>query len=143
MLYGLSKELRKLGIDCIEMTKLDISDYIDLAKNECRYILSRDSRYVQFCQELPKSQCLQIPIDSSVEQVINVINLLNINLEERNLFTRCMHCNSNEFILLTNQEMQLLRLGQVKEDYIEPLCEKKINPYTKTFKLRTFLLLSQ
>ncbi|XP_036319316.1 exonuclease mut-7 homolog [Rhagoletis pomonella] len=136
MLYGLSKELRKLGIDCVEVIKDDLDHYIDIAKRENRYVLTRDSRYNLFVSELPQEHCLQIPTDSSVEQVLNILRLLDIKIYESNLFTRCLNCNSNEFILALKHEMQIIRYGQALDE-MKDESGGNMSPYEKNFQLLT------
>ncbi|XP_053950068.1 exonuclease mut-7 homolog [Anastrepha ludens] len=134
MMTGLSKEFRKLGIDCVEIINNDLGYYIELARKEHRYILTRDSRYDLFVNELPPEQCLQIPSDSSVDQVLNIIRLLDIKIYECNLFTRCLSCNSNEFIFALRHEMQTMRFGQALDE-IKDMSALNMNPYGKTYHL--------
>ncbi|XP_067637169.1 exonuclease mut-7 homolog isoform X2 [Eurosta solidaginis] len=136
MLYGLSKELRKLGIDCVEIMNLSFDHYIDLAKREKRYVLTRDSRYNLFTNELPIAQCLQIPNDSSVEQVLNILRLLDLKVYESNLFTRCLNCNCNEFILALRHEIQTMRYGQALDE-LKGMSTVNRSPYEKSFQLLT------
>ena len=117
MLMGLSKELRKLGLDCLEIhSNVDINRYTDLARDEQRYVLTRDSRYMMFCRELPKKQCIQIPSDSVENQVLNILQYFRLQVHQRSLFTRCVQCNSNDFLLANRYEMQLMRFGQIQPD---------------------------
>ncbi|XP_014093517.3 exonuclease mut-7 homolog [Bactrocera oleae] len=134
MLYGLSKELRKLGIDCMEIIKDNLSHYVNIAKRENRYVLTRDTRYDLFLKILPQTQCLLIPDDTSVEQVLNILRLLDIKIYENNLFTRCLHCNSNEFILALRHELQVMRYGQALDD-VKELSAGNVSPYERTFNL--------
>lgn len=137
MLYGLSKELRKLGIDCMEIIKDNLSHYVNIAKRENRYVLTRDTRYDLFLKILPQTQCLLIPDDTSVEQVLNILRLLDIKIYENNLFTRCLHCNSNEFILALRHELQVMRYGQALDD-VKELSAGNVSPYERTFNLCTY-----
>uniref|UniRef100_A0A0A1XQ98 Probable exonuclease mut-7 homolog n=1 Tax=Zeugodacus cucurbitae TaxID=28588 RepID=A0A0A1XQ98_ZEUCU len=134
MLYGLSKELRKLGIDCMVIIKDNLDHYVNIAKRENRYILTRDARYDVFLNLLPQTQCLLIPDDSSVEQALNILRLLDIKIYEHNLFTRCLHCNSNEFILALRHELQVMRYGQVLDD-VKQLSAANATPYERAFNL--------
>lgn len=137
MLYGLSKELRKLGIDCLEIINDNLSHYVNIAKRENRYILTRDTRYDLFLKILPQTQCLLIPNDTSVEQVLNILRLLDIKIYENNLFTRCLHCNSNEFILALRHELQVMRYGQALDE-VKELRAGNVSPYERTFNLCTY-----
>lgn len=116
MLIGLAKELRKLGLDCLEINNnVDINRYIDLARNEQRLVLTRDSRYLIFSRELSHKYCMQIPTDSIENQVLNILQYFQLQIDQRSLFTRCMHCNGNDFLLANRYEMQLMRFGQLHQ----------------------------
>ncbi|KAM7349300.1 exonuclease mut-7 homolog [Cochliomyia hominivorax] len=117
MLIGLSKELRKLGLDCVEIhNNIDINRYIDMARNDQRYVLTRDSRYITFSRELPQQQCLQIPSDSVELQVLNILQYFQLKIDQRCLFTRCLQCNGNEFLLANRYEMQKMRFSQMRNN---------------------------
>lgn len=116
MLIGLSKELRKLGLDCVEIhNNVDINLYIDMARNEHRYVLTRDSRYLLFSRELPQKQCLQIPSDSVDLQVLNILQYFQLQIDQRSLYTRCIQCNCNDFLLASRHEMQLMLFSQMRQ----------------------------
>lgn len=117
MLIGVSKELRKLGLDCVEIKNTtDIDHYIDLARKENRYVLTRDSRYSIFSRELPPKQCLQIPSDSVDLQVLNILQYFQLQIDESSLHSRCIQCNSDNFLLANRFEMQLMRFSHTLRD---------------------------
>ncbi|XP_023297234.2 exonuclease mut-7 homolog [Lucilia cuprina] len=117
MLIGLSKELRKLGLDCVEIhNNIDINRYIDMARNEQRFVLTRDSRYLTFSSDLPQNQCLQIPSDSVEMQVLNILQYFQIQIDRRSLYTRCIQCNGNDFLLANRNEMKLMRFSQLRRN---------------------------
>lgn len=120
MLIGLSKELRKLGLDCLEIhNNIDINRYIDMARNEQRYVLTRDSRYLTFSRELPQQQCLQIPSDSVEIQVLNILQYFQMKIDKCSLFTRCLQCNGNDFLLANRYEMQQMRFPQMRHENMD------------------------
>ncbi|XP_073832105.1 exonuclease mut-7 homolog [Musca autumnalis] len=118
MLIGLSKELRKLGLDSLEINehKSDIQFYIDLARREQRIVLTRDSRYLIFSRELGQTQCVDVPCDAIENQVVQILQYFQFHIDERNLFTRCLECNGNDFLLANRFEMQLMRFGQLHQE---------------------------
>lgn len=117
MLVGLSKELRKLGLDSIEMKNenFDVTHYVDMARSDQRIVLSRDSRYIVFARELNKEQCIQIPSDAIENQVIHILQYFQLQIDQRQLNTRCVECNGNDFILANRFQMQLMRFGQLQQ----------------------------
>lgn len=125
MLIGLSKELRKLGLDSVEINenKCDLNYFIDLARSEQRVVLTRDSRYLMFTRELSQTQCMQIPTDAIENQVIQILQHFQLHINKTHLHTRCLECNGNDFLLANRFEMQLMRFGQLqqKEDNGKPL----------------------
>ncbi|XP_065363553.1 exonuclease mut-7 homolog [Calliphora vicina] len=136
MLISLSKELRKLGLDCVEMhNNVDINSYIDMARTEQRYVLTRDSRFVTFSNELPQKQCLQIPSDSVETQVLNILQYFQLQIDRRSLFSRCIQCNGNDFLLANRHEMQIMRFSQMRHND----ADAPLPPYEgpeKTWKLQ-------
>lgn len=117
MLIGLAKELRKLGINCMDMKPtVDLSEYIVMARKDANcFILSRDSRYVQVAREVQQQQCMQIPCDLIEHQVVHILKYFNLEIDQRNVSSRCVHCNGNNFILANRYDMQLMRFGQSQQ----------------------------
>lgn len=114
MFVGLSRELRKLGFDCIQVFKnAPLSMYLERASRECRYILTRGERIKEFSKVLPAKQCLDLPIEPIEKLVITLINHLNVEVESRYFQTRCLKCNSCEFILASRNDMQTIYYGHV------------------------------
>ncbi|XP_013107191.2 exonuclease mut-7 homolog [Stomoxys calcitrans] len=118
MLIGLSKELRTLGLDSLEINegKNDINYFIDLARSEQRIVLTRDSRYLMFSREFAQSQCMQIPADSVENQVKQIVQYFQLRIEPRHLLSRCLECNGNDFLLANRYDMQIMRFGQLHQE---------------------------
>lgn len=129
MLGGLSRALRKVGIDAISLTSNDnIDHYIQVAQRENRYFLTRGNFYVrvncdahtethkhchhyhtllhtQCSKFLPPGHCYQIASDQRHEQLQEVLSYFNLTVTEANAFSRCIRCNGNEFLYVTQSEM--------------------------------------
>ncbi|XP_075156421.1 exonuclease mut-7 homolog [Haematobia irritans] len=118
MLIGLSKELRTLGLDSMEIneSRNDTNYFIDLARSEQRIILTRDSRYFMFSREFNQTQCIQIPADAIENQVKHILQYFQLRIEPRQLFSRCLECNGNDFLLANRFDMQLMRFGQLHQE---------------------------
>lgn len=86
----LVKWLRILGFDTIYFTAKNISSLIITALREDRIILTRNLRF----NSAVGTKMLQIKDDSVVGQLKQVIQELGLKLAEKNLFTRCIICNS-------------------------------------------------
>ncbi|GBP05425.1 hypothetical protein EVAR_71415_1 [Eumeta japonica] len=87
-----------------------------MAREENRFVLTRDSRYSTFSRELPQKQCLQIPSDSVDVQVLNILQYFQLRIDKSSLYSRCIQCNANDFLLANRREMQLMRLSHTLHD---------------------------
>lgn len=125
MLFGLTKELRKIGLDCYQIFSYsDLDKCIELAKREQRFVLTRNSRFLLFRRKVPENQCLQIPSDTTENQTIHLLQLLNIQIDEKDVHSRCVKCNCKDFLLATRSQIHTMRDG-----YMDNL--KGINEPTK------------
>ncbi|XP_055843854.1 exonuclease mut-7 homolog [Episyrphus balteatus] len=112
ILGGLLHNLRRLGIDCLEInSRSSLDNYVRRAQQENRCILSRDSHFVHLSKLLPKSLCIEIPEDAADNQVINVIQYFNISINRNEIVTRCPKCNGIEFISASGHQMRFLKFG--------------------------------
>uniref|UniRef100_A0A1A9X004 3'-5' exonuclease domain-containing protein n=1 Tax=Glossina brevipalpis TaxID=37001 RepID=A0A1A9X004_9MUSC len=112
MLVGLTKELRKIGLDCYQIfTNSDLDKCLELAKREQRFVLSRDSRSLLFRREVPINQCLQVPTDTTENQAIYLLKRFNIQIDEKDLHSRCVKCNCKDFLLATRSQVNTMRDG--------------------------------
>lgn len=132
MLGGLSRALRKVGIDAISLTSNDnIDHYIQVAQRENRYFLTRGNVYVRVngtghCQLvtvtraqwfdfrfsilqcskfLPPGHCYSVTSDFRDQQLHEVLNYFNLTVSEANVFSRCLRCNGSEFLFVSQIEM--------------------------------------
>uniref|UniRef100_A0A1B0G7H2 3'-5' exonuclease domain-containing protein n=1 Tax=Glossina morsitans morsitans TaxID=37546 RepID=A0A1B0G7H2_GLOMM len=125
MLFGLTKELRKIGLDCYQIFSYsDLDKCIELAKREQRFVLTRNSRFLLFRRKVPENQCLQIPSDTTENQTIHLLQRLNIQIDEKDVHSRCVKCNCKDFLLATRSQIHTMRDG-----YMDNL--KGINEPTK------------
>ncbi|XP_055913414.1 exonuclease mut-7 homolog isoform X2 [Eupeodes corollae] len=112
ILGGLLHNLRRLGIDCLEINmRTSLDHYVRKAQQENRCILSRDSHFLHFSKHLPKSLCIEIPEEAPDNQVINVIQYFNITINKNEIITRCPKCNGIEFISASVYQIRFLKYG--------------------------------
>lgn len=90
MLGKLAKYLLMLGIDTLYFTQNDRSQLIDLAIKQGRVLLSRDTRLMR-SHHLP--DYLFIKDNSPDKQLQQVVKHFRMQLDELQLFTRCLRCN--------------------------------------------------
>lgn len=110
MLAGLCKVLRNLGIDAVEREANKTIDHtIALATKEDRYILSSGNPYEQFRANYIPDKCVCVGQNyKSNEQAVRLINFLNIKVTETDVFSRCPVCNHDRFLILSNDQMQIV-----------------------------------
>lgn len=91
MLGGLARWLRVLGLDTAYDPALDAAALVDLAAEQERVILTRDRRLI-----LRRRAWNHLFVHSEVvdEQVRQVLEELDLQPEEEELFSRCLQCNS-------------------------------------------------
>lgn len=112
MLEGLAKALRKCGIDVICMSsKQQRNDIINKAITENRYLLTRGSSYVEMSHYLPPKHNYQVTKDMVDDQLAEILAHFNITVTEENIFSRCMKCNSNRFILASQDHIKIMKYG--------------------------------
>jgi hypothetical protein len=100
MLGKLAKYLLMLGIDTLYFTQNDRSQLIDLAIKQGRVLLSRNTRLMR-AHHLP--DYLFIKDDLPDRQLQQVVKHFGMQLDEPQLFTRCLRCNQR-LIKKTPQE---------------------------------------
>jgi len=106
MLFGLSKALRKVGIDAISLTSNDnIDQYIQVAQRENRYFLTRGNFYVRCSKFLPPGHCYSVVSDHRDQQLTEVLNYFNLTVSEENVFSRCIRCNGSDFLFISQNDM--------------------------------------
>lgn len=112
MLGGLTKALRKLGIDCLIVNKGNNDPCVKIALQENRYLLTKGFDFVKLAQYLPYGHCYQIQTEQIDEQAIEVLKFYNIIVTKEDIFSRCQICNSNEFILATKFDIKKIKYGE-------------------------------
>lgn len=107
MVQGLGKYLRKLGIDTkLLMNPVQHSYCVRVALMENRFVITRGKSYLearilifffptsdikfQFASQLPPGQVINISSQYVEQQVDEVLKFFNIQVEQSDIFSRCM-----------------------------------------------------
>lgn len=95
MVQSLAKWLRLLGYDCLAGDEWFGRRLVEQAVSEDRWILSRNTTFVQYLPRVLLDQVRLFPISSEnlPEQMRDVVRHFNLE-PEAFLFTRCVECNS-------------------------------------------------
>ena len=108
MLEGLSKQLRKLGVDSISISSHDSWEKCgEIANSENRICLTRKKRLSQLTKIVGSGRCFALRGDSPKEQVREVFDLFNVVNVEGYIFSRCMKCNCDKFTKVTRDELKV------------------------------------
>jgi len=91
MLGKLAKELRMLGYDTIYYRGEDAHQLIQLARQEGRLILTRNTKLIPRKFDVT---ILEVMEDDPIHQLRELIGKGYISLDEEALFIRCLLCNS-------------------------------------------------
>ena len=86
----LAKELRMLGYDTLYYRQEDIHQFIHIARQEERIIMTRNTK---LALRRPKDRIITITEDNPSRQLKEVIQKGRLSLDEESLFTRCLLCN--------------------------------------------------
>jgi uncharacterized protein with PIN domain len=87
----LVKGLRMLGYDTLYYRQEDIHQFIHMARQEERMILTRDTK---LALRRPKDRIITIMEDNPSRQLKEVVEKVRLTPGEENLFTRCLLCNA-------------------------------------------------
>ena len=90
MLGKLAKELRMLGYDTIYYRGEDAHQMIQLARQEGRVILTRNTKLIP---KRPEDHIIRVMEDNPLLQLKELIQKGHISLNAENLFSRCLLCN--------------------------------------------------
>jgi hypothetical protein len=90
MLGKLAKELRMLGYDTIYYRGEDAHQMIQLARQEGRVILTRNTVLIP---KRPEDRIIRVMEDNPLLQLRELIQKRYISLNEENFFSRCLLCN--------------------------------------------------
>lgn len=138
ILGGLLHNLRRLGIDCLEInSRTNLENYVRKAQQENRKVLTRDSHFLYLSKLLSKSLCIEIPEDAVDNQVVNVMQYFNISINRREIQTRCPKCNGMEYISASGHQIRLLKFGPEttinSSSYAIGRSPKSVKPYRLVF----------
>ncbi len=86
----LARWLRILGFDCIFFDKSEKKDLIIESLREDRIILTRESKLSRFSGV----RMVHIESDFIEEQLTQVTKILRLKIDKKNMFTRCVECNT-------------------------------------------------
>ncbi|KAK1123956.1 hypothetical protein K0M31_006985 [Melipona bicolor] len=115
MLGGLTNKLRMCGCDCAHFTfDQDGERSAQLAMREKRVLLTRNKGYLRFLQYIPSEDCYLILNDTPNDQLREVLNYFKIRVTERDIFSRCQDCNSDEFVKVPKLLMDKLLKSYIK-----------------------------
>ena len=87
----LARWLRILGFDTLYFRHIDDTELIAKAAEEKRILLTRDTR---IADDPGPANCILIQSDDWIEQMKQLIAQLKLKLTPKNLFSRCLLCNS-------------------------------------------------
>ena len=91
MLGKLAKGLRMLGYDAIYYRGEETQPLIQMARQEGRVILTRNTKLIS---KRPEDQIFSVTEDKPLLQLRELIQKGHISLDEENLFFRCLLCNA-------------------------------------------------
>lgn len=98
----LAKWLRILGYDTVYIPDVDDDHLVRIAIREDRILLTRD-RYL--CERrIVRSRCVFVDWGTTVQQVKQVLNSLDLHPTTEGLFTRCAVCNG-EIIQVSKEDV--------------------------------------
>ena len=101
MLGRLARWMRFLGFDTIYFRDIKDSKLIRVAREENRYILTRDTRLIQV---KGLDRYLLIRANDPYEQLLEVIK--SLHLKQFNLLSRCVECNGMLTKITDKQEVK-------------------------------------
>lgn len=105
VLSHLMPYLRYCGIDTIVIPSTMLwHDVINLAISEDRLILLCKLKYTPTIN-FPQSSILEVGKDTVIQQLRKIFNNFNIKVEQDNLFSFCINCNSKDFRKLNSDEV--------------------------------------
>ncbi|XP_076762319.1 exonuclease mut-7 homolog isoform X1 [Xylocopa sonorina] len=114
-LGGLASKLRLCGCNCIHLA-LDQGgeQSAKIAMLENRVLLTRNKGYLKFVKYIPAEECYLVMADTPEAQLREVLTYFRIVITERDIFSRCQVCNSNEFAKVPKLLMDKLITSYVR-----------------------------
>ena len=86
----LARWLRLLGYDCVFFDRAKKRDIVIESLREERTILTRETRLSRFS----RVRMIHLESDLVEEQLTQVIKNLHLKVDKKNMFTRCVECNT-------------------------------------------------
>ncbi|XP_064649794.1 exonuclease mut-7 homolog [Lineus longissimus] len=134
MLQGLGKQLRCCGCDVLILENHDDHDRAGvIGARENRIILTSGAPYLTLRSAVPEGYCMNVPntMDAK-EQVVEVLDMFNVKVTQKDIFSRCQICNGNQYAYIKQEEMKAAWLRRRTDDptterFHCPLSELKIS----------------
>ncbi|XP_017762785.1 PREDICTED: exonuclease mut-7 homolog isoform X2 [Eufriesea mexicana] len=115
MLGGLMSKLRICGCDCVHFAFDQNGERsIELAISEQRVLLTQTKKYFKSLQYIPPEDCYQVLANTPKDQLREVLNYFGVVITQRDIFSRCQACNSDEFAKVPKLLMNELTKSYVK-----------------------------
>lgn len=109
MIGGIGRVLRQMGIDTIILKGdyVDHDECIRISQNEDRIILTASKPLFHRYQKYTKMGYAYVVEKShnDIEGLEEIIRRFKININRRDVFSRCMVCNCNEFVIASKIDM--------------------------------------
>ncbi|MCO5591916.1 hypothetical protein L7F22_045909 [Adiantum nelumboides] len=98
MVEGLAKQLRNVGFDTVFLrSKMsDPRKMVELAEKEGRVLLTQDANLLRR-GFIPRNYAYRVKSNGKQEQLAEVVKVLNLEILEDNLLSRCNKCNGEFF----------------------------------------------
>ncbi|CAB4059997.1 unnamed protein product [Lepeophtheirus salmonis] len=113
MLHGLAKKLRATeSILCILKTS-NPELLADAALKSNRVILSRGKIVDRIASSRPDVSVYNVISNKAQDQVKEIIRKFDIKVSEEDIFKRCVLCNSDQYIVISQSEMIFLSHCQI------------------------------
>ncbi|XP_076386232.1 exonuclease mut-7 homolog isoform X2 [Megachile rotundata] len=115
MLGGLTSKLRMCGCDCAHVGFDQNGERsLKIAVNENRVLLTRNRNYLQFSKYLKPNRYYLVIADRPDDQLREVLEYFRVLVTQRDVFSRCQICNSDEFAKVPKSVMDKLVKNFVK-----------------------------
>ncbi|CAB3231015.1 unnamed protein product [Arctia plantaginis] len=127
-LSGLLPYLRYCGMDAIVFPPQMIwHDVINLAISENRFVLLSNLKYTPYVS-YPQSYILELGKNSFYKQLRKVFHHFNVTIDQENLFSFCINCNSTSLTKLS-----IDKVVEICKEYVavsaKPVYSVKYNDY--------------
>lgn len=138
-LSELSYKLRMCGCDAIYTQSENNKTVVTLVIYQNRVLLTRNKKYLQIAR--PGFKCHLVSSDVVHEQLREVLNTFKVSVTQKDIFSRCMSCNKDEFVSVNQTRMSSLLWSFV---HLRDHADNVINDKNfKKLKLNVPLLMIQ